>query len=163
MLSTCYLILIYCSIRRNGNILIVFILCRSTLQSKKELTAPNARSIKSTRSLSTKLVRLPLSPREREDMMLSRGVSVVRLNPSSERRQRPQRRLLSSSNAEHAREEECAQSRDARHSCSERKKQQRVAQSSDLVILFNKYSTHFFTIILFLFYFKFILLCYIYS
>lgn len=104
---------------------------RSTLQNRREHTVQNAKSIKSIRSHSTRRVKTHLPSKEREDMMPSRRDTVVSQSPSSERSQKPQRRLLSNLSAVHAREEEWLQSSVARHSSSERRKSQREAQSSD--------------------------------
>ena len=102
---------------------------RYTPLSKRELTAEVARSIKSTRCLSTRRVRTLSSLKEREDMMPSKRDSEVKPSPSSERRQRTLRRSLSNLNVVPAREEECPQSRDARPSFLERKKLPRVVPS----------------------------------
>lgn len=104
---------------------------RSTFPSRWELTARSARSTALIRCLSTRRVRTLLSDKEREDMMLSRQVSVVRPSPSSERRPRPPRRSLSSLNAPSARPEDSTPSSVASHSFSERRISPRVAPSSE--------------------------------
>jgi len=102
---------------------------RYTLPNRREHTALNATNTPSTRCLSTRQVRPPLSPRVREDMMPSKKVSVDRPSPSSERRQRLPRRSHSSSSAPLAREEDYAPSSVARHSFLERRKRLAVVPS----------------------------------
>lgn len=79
---------------------------RFTLPRQREHTVPSAKSIKFTRSVSTKRARTPWLCKEREDMMLSKEVMVDRQNPFSKRSPRLQRRLLSSLSVVLAREEE---------------------------------------------------------
>ena len=104
---------------------------RSTSPSRSELTAESARSTPFTRSRSTRRVKLILSDRVKEDMLPSKRGSVVRPSPSSERRQRLPRRLLSSLNVLLARQEDWTPLSVASHSFSERRMLLRVAPSSD--------------------------------
>ena len=104
---------------------------RSTFPSRWERTARSAPNTASTRCRSTRPERPRSSDRESEDMMPSRRVLEVRPSPSSERRQRPPRRLPSSLSAQSARQEDSTPSSVASHSCSERRTSQRVAPSSE--------------------------------
>lgn len=117
----------------NGMIIMILTLYRSTFPSRWELTArtPSATNTQSTRCLSTRLVRLQKSDKEREDMMLSKLVSVVKPSLSSERRPRPQRRSLWSLNAQSASSVDSIPSSVASHSFSERRTLPREESCSD--------------------------------
>ena len=104
---------------------------RFTFPRSWGLTAVSAWSTPPTRFLSTRLAKPPPSLKEREDMMPSKEVSEDRPSPSSERRPRPQRRLLSSSSAPFAREEDSTPLSVARHSFLERRKRLAVVPSTE--------------------------------
>ena len=111
---------------------------RSTCPSRLELTARNARSTPSTRSHSTRRVKLLLADRASVVMPQSSRVSVARPSPFSERRPRPQRRSLSSLNALSARPVDLTPSSVASHSFLERKMSPRVAPSSERWVLWRE-------------------------
>jgi len=101
-------------------------LYRCTLLNRKTHTAWNAASTRSTRSPSTRRVRIPPLLKARDATMQNKEVSEVRPSQSSEKRQRPQRRLPLSLNATPARFVDAKSLVDANHSFLERKKTQRV-------------------------------------
>lgn len=104
---------------------------RFTLPRLRKLTAPDAKDIPSTRCPSTRRERILWPPKVKEDMTLSRRVSVDRPSPCSARRLRPPRRLPLSLSVPSAREEDARPSRDANHSFSERRRRPRDRSSSE--------------------------------